>query len=452
MLQAARLESGIGGPTGHAAGDGSSLPPGPRTPAPVQTMRMIRDPVGYLRELNEEFGEAVTLHMVGFGTTVFFTSPDAVRQIFSLGAALPIGPVADVIRDIVGEHSPTQFDGPDHRRIRKLLAPLFGGEALDSYLPVLSDCTGREVSRWSPGETIVLREALERITLDQIVQVTFGFESEHERDRMSEAVDQVRAGMQLASMGPWVKRDLGRLSPWGRFLRHRRRLDELIFEQIDARRREGPRGGDMLSGLLRGEGEVDEAPFTRDELRDQLKSLVMGGHETVATTVSWATGLLLHHREHLEPVLAEAEAGEGRLTEALIQEAMRLCPPIVAMGRYTLTPTEIGGWPLPAGIRVWIPVSLIHHDPQSYEDPLSFKPERFLDSKPTRGTWVSFGGGPHHCIGAGFARHQTRILLQELLLSAELRPAEDELERARAENVISVPARGMQVVFEGRRE
>lgn len=452
MVQVASFESGIGAGTGRAAGHGSGLPPGPRTPAPVQTMRMVRDPVGYLRELNEEFGEAVTLHMVGFGTTVFFTSPDAVRQIFSLGAALPIGPVADVIRDIVGEHSPTQVDGPDHRRIRKLLAPLFAGEALDGYLPVISNCTSREVRRWSPGETIVLREALERITLDQIVQVTFGFESEGDRDRMSEAVDQVRAGMQLASMGPWVKRDLGRLSPWGRFLRNRRRLDELILEQIDERRREGPTGEDMLSGLLRSEEEVDEAPFTRDELRDQLKSLVMGGHETVATTVTWATGLLLHHREHLEPILEEARAGEGRLTEALILESMRLCPPIVAMGRYTLKPTEIGGWLLPAGIRVWIPVSLIHHDPQSYEDPLSFKPDRFLDRKPTRGTWVSFGGGPHHCVGAGFARHQSRILLQELLLAAKLRPADYELERARAENVISVPARGMRVIYEGGRE
>jgi cytochrome P450 len=412
---------------------------------------MIRDPIGYLRELNEAFGDAVTLHMVGFGTTVFFTSPEAVRKIFSLGPALPIGPVADIIRDIVGEHSPTQYDGPDHRRMRKLLAPLFAAEALDRYLPVLSDCARREVSRWSPGETIVLREALERITLEQIVQVTFGFESERERDQMAEAVDQVRAGMQLASMGPWVKHDLGRLSPWGRFLRHRRRLDELILEQIDARRQEGPTGGDMLSGLLRTEAEVDETPFTREEMRDQLKSLVMGGHETVATTVSWTIGLLLHHREYLGPILEEAEAGEGRLTEALIQEAMRLCPPIVAIGRYTPEPIELDGWLLPAGIRVWIPASLIHHDPQSYEDPLVFKPERFLDERPARGTWVSFGGGPHHCIGAGFARHQSRILVQELLLSAELRPAENELERARAENVISVPTRGMRMIFEGPR-
>lgn len=415
-------------------------------------MRMVRDPVGYLRELHDEFGEAVTIRMVGFGTTVLFTSPDAVRQIFSLGAALPIGPVANVIRDIVGEHSPTQYDGDEHRRMRKLLAPLFHADALDGYLPIFSSCTGREFDRWSPGETIVLREALQRITLDQIVQITFGFESEQDRDRMAEAVDHVRAGMQLASLGPWVKHDLGRLSPWGRFLRHRRLLDDLICEQIDARRSTGPTGADMLSGLLRSEEAADEAPFSREEMRDQLKSLVMGGHETVANTVSWATGLLLHHPGNLDPLLREAEAGEGRLTEAVIQESMRLCPPIVATGRYTSEPTEIGGWELPAGIRVWIPASLIHHDPRSYPDPLSFAPERFLNVKPPRGAWVPFGGGPHHCVGAGFARHQSRILLQELLQFAQLRPASEELERARAENVISVPARGMRVIFEGPRQ
>ncbi len=412
---------------------------------------MIRDPVGYLRELHDDYGDTFTIRMFGFGTTVVFSSPDAIRQIFSDGDALPIGPVANVIRDIVGEHSLTQHDGAEHRRLRKLLAPIFVADALEGYLPIFSRSSSREFECWRPGETIVLREALQRITLDQIVQIGFGFEDPDERDEMSEAVDEVRAGMRLASLGDWVKWDLGPFSPWGRFVRHRRRLDEMICAQIELRRRSGPTGPDMLSGLLRAEAASDEAPFSIEELRDQLKSLVMGGHETVANAVSWAIGLLLQHPEQIPALIEEADKGGGRRAEAVMQEAMRLCPPIVATGRYTSEPREIDGWRLPRGIRVWIPASLIHHDPRSYEDPLVFKPDRFLDAMPSRGTWVPFGGGPHRCVGAGFARHQSRSLLQELLRFARLSPISDRLEVARAENVISVPAHGMRVRFEGRR-
>lgn len=427
------------------------LPPGPRTPAVIQTVRLIRDPDGYLRKCQEQYGDAITLKLIGFGSTVCFSDREAVRQIFSESDALPIGPVANVIRDIVGEHSPTQVDGDPHRRLRRLLAPLFMAKVVEGYLPVFARAAEREFATWRPGETIVLREALQRVTLDQIVEIAFGFTDAADRRRMAEAVDDVRAGARLASLGDWAKKDLGPWSPWGRFLRRRRRLDEMLYEQIAERRRTGPIGDDMLSQLLVAERESDDEPFTRDELRDQLKSLVMGGHETVATAVSWATGLLLHNPGYTDRIVAEARAGEGAFTEATIQEAMRICPPIVATGRYTSEPTRIGRWLLPEGIRVWIPAGLIHHDPTSYSEPEEFRPERFLGTTPSRGAWVPFGGGPHRCVGAGFARHQTRELLQSLLASTRLRPASAELERAKAENVISVPEHGMRVIYEGPR-
>lgn len=428
------------------------LPPGPRTPAAIQTVRLIRDPDGYLRKCQERYGDAITLRLIGFGSTVCFTDREAVLQIFSESEALPIGPVANVIRDIVGEHSPTQVDGEPHRRLRRLLAPLFMAKVVEGYLPVFAQAAEREFAGWRPGETIVLREALQRVTLDQIVEIAFGITDPGERSLMAAAVDDVRAGARLASLGSWAKKDLGPWSPWGRFLRRRRRLDEMLYEQIESRRRTGPIGADMLSQLLVAERDSDDEPFTRDELRDQLKSLVMGGHETVATAVSWATGLLLHNPGHTDRIIAEARSDRGEFTEATIQEAMRICPPIVATGRYTSEPTQIGRWLLPQGIRVWIPAGLIHHDPTSYSEPDEFRPERFLGTTPSRGAWVPFGGGPHRCVGAGFARHQTRELLQSLLSQTRLRPAADELERAKAENVISVPEHGMRVVYEGPRE
>jgi cytochrome P450 len=427
------------------------MPPGPRTPALLQTVRLIRDPDGYLRSCQERYGDAITLRLIGFGETVCFSDREAVRQIFSESEALPIGPVANVIRDIVGEHSPTQVDGDPHRRLRRLLAPLFMAKVVEGYLPVFKRAAEREFATWKPGETIVLREALQRVTLDQIVEIAFGFEDATQRHRMAEAVDDVRAGSRLASLGEWAKKDLGPWSPWGRFLRRRKRLDEMLYEQIEERRRTGPIGTDMLSQLLVAERESDDEPFTRDELRDQLKSLVMGGHETVATAVSWATGLLLHNPGHIDRIVAEARTGGTEFTEATIQEAMRIQPPIVATGRYTSEPTRIGRWLLPEGIRVWIPAGLIHHDPTSYSEPDQFRPDRFMGTTPSRGAWVPFGGGPHRCVGAGFARHQTRELLQSLLAYARLRPVAPELERAKAENVISVPEHGMRVVYEGRR-
>lgn len=426
------------------------LPPGPRLPAAAQTYQLMRDPVRFLEDCQERYGQAVTIRLLGFGRTVWVIDPEAVRTMHANPEDLPGGPAANIIEEIVGPNSPTQVDGEPHQRLRRLLSPAFHKESIAHHIEAFGRATENEIATWAPGQTLALKPAMERITLDVILRAVLGLDDRERRERMADAVDRVRSQALLASLGTWVRRDLGRFSPWGRFLRHKQELDRLIYEEIDARQGSANGGYDMLSMLLRAQDSQGDY-LSRDELRDQVKALIMGGHETGATALTWAVGLLLHHPAELEWVLAEARDGGYSYTEAAFREAMRLRPPILALGRITQRPVEIGGWKLPPGIRVWAPASLIHRQPEVYEDPDSFRPERLLASAPEHGAWLPFGGGPHRCIGAGFARIETRIILQTMLGQTRLRPAAESLEPVRGEGIIAAPANGMQVVYEGPR-
>src|SRR5436305_4485895 len=261
----------------------------------------------------------------------------------------------------------------------------------------------------------------------------------------------------IHGVAPITRVDLGPLSPWGRYLRARTEADEIIFDQI-ARRRAAAAAGqrddrdDVLALRLAVRGEDGGPGLTDAELRDELVTLLVAGHEATATALAWAFEGVLRHPDALARAREEAEAGGEAYIDAVVKETLRARPVVIDVARKLAAPARVGGYDLPAGVMVVPMITLVQTGPGVWEDPDAFRPERFLDGEPPEPyIWIPFGGGVRRCLGASFATLEIKVALQTILPAADLLPASPELEAPRLRLVTLVPARGAEVVLERRR-
>ena len=430
---------------------GSRLPPGPRAPTLVQTLRIARDPVAFLERCERRYGEAVTIRLLGFGRTVWVTDPELVRLVLASPDEMSAGEANRVTEPIIGAHSVVNSDGAAHRERRRRLSPSLRSGHVDRYREMFAAAAEREMATWSEGGELALHPAIARITMDVILGTVLGIEDpERSRDVAGAVRDLVDMG-NLAVLDPRFRTAAGPFSPGGRFKRRRERLDALVYQRIAAARAtNGGQHDDILSMLIRV-GREDGSPISDVELRDELVGLLVAGQESTGAALAWTFDLLLRHPPAHARVVAEARLGESRFTDAAIQEGLRLRPPVVAAGRIARRTVELGPWRIPPGTRLWAPMTLVQRSEEAFEAPGRFVPERFLDRKPKPMTWIPFGGGNRRCIGMGFALLEMRTVLQTVLAGAFIRPAREEAERPRLNNAIMVPSRGMMVRFDGRR-
>jgi cytochrome P450 len=242
--------------------------------------------------------------------------------------------------------------------------------------------------------------------------------------------------------------DLGRWSPWGRFLRARSRVDEILYEEISRRRRQAGDGdGFEIISLLLAARDEDGRPLSDEELRDELVTMLLAGHETTATALAWAFERLLRHPEKLDRLKSEIEVGEHGYLEAVCKETLRVRPVVMDVGRRLTRPLELGGHAIPAGTAVMPAIAAIHFSPDVYEDPEAFQPERFLDRQPEPNAWIPFGGGVRRCIGAAFAQFEMKVVLRTILQRVELRAPDPEPEKVRFRGITLVPQKGGMVVL-----
>jgi cytochrome P450 len=229
--------------------------------------------------------------------------------------------------------------------------------------------------------------------------------------------------------------------------------DALLFELIDERRAEsgGEERDDVLAMLLAARHE-DGSPMSQQELRDELMTLLVAGHETTASELAWAFERLARAPQALRTLLAEVDAGNGDdYLTATIHETLRHRPVIPnAAPRLTKQPVEVGGFAYPEGVVLVPNAYLVHHDPEIYPDPYAFRPERFLDESPGTYTWIPFGGGIRRCLGAALAMAEQRVVLETMARRLDLAAADPEPERALHRNVTMIPSRGAQVVVRSR--
>lgn len=426
--------------------DRSQLPPGPRGPGVWQSLNWLLRPVGFLRECTERYGDTFTFELLGLGTFVSFSKPEHVKQIFTADTAtLHAGDGNVVLKPVVGENSLLTIDEDVHLRQRRLMLPPFHGERMQGFLDRIDTIANDEIDRWRDGEHFNLRDKTRDIALNVILELIFGL-GHDDQARLQEfregmvALDP--AAYQRTVAMPFRIPLPGGRDPHSRFERGKASLDALIMDEVGKRRADpdAAERDDVLSMLLQARDDEGQ-PMTDQEILDELVTLVVAGHETTSTSLSWTFELLYRHPEAMKRATEEAKAGEHEYIDAVIKESLRVRPAVAMAVRKVMHPTEIGGVELPAGISVGANLFVTHRNPELYPDPLAFKPERFLENAPETYSWYPFGGGTRRCLGASFAMFEMRTILAAILRRVELRSPDGKPERVVRRAVVTLSPR-----------
>ncbi len=426
-----------------------SLPPGPSTSRALQTLRWIARPTAMLEDCHRRYGDMFTVRLAQEGDWVFLAHPDAVKQVFTGDPRLLHAGKANVIMlPVLGNNSVLLLDEAAHMSQRKLLLPPFHGERMRSYAQTMREVAAEEVERWPLGEPFAVWQSMQAITLEVIMRTVFGVEDEARRAPLRDAVaTALHRGISPKQLGLVTILGPQRLAkaPW--YQRNFAHSNRLIYDEI-ALRRQAPdldEREDILSMLLAARHE-DGSPMSDVELRDELMTLLIAGHETTASSLAWTLERLVRHPEMLDRLREEAEAGEDEYVDAVIKETLRLRPILSLVLRRLTEPMEIGGRLLPAGVNVAPAIHLVHRRPDVYPEPLRFRPERFLEGQGGTYTWFPFGGGVRRCLGASFAQFEMKIVLQEVVRRLALRAADPRPEPRKRRAITLVPGRGGEVV------
>ena len=431
----------------------AELPPGPRTPAVGQALRYARNPLGFLARYQRRYGDIFTVSFPYFGRVVYVASPELVKAVFTGSPTqFHAGEAnATVLEPALGPYSVLTLDEAPHMQQRKLLLPPFHGESVRRYGELIREATLREMETWPAGEAFALRPHMQRVTLAVILRAVFGVHDEARLIRAGKLIDEFSRRVDPIMAFPFLRRNLGRWSPWRRFLRAREALDEFIYEEISIRRREVEveERDDVLSLLLSASHD-DGTPMSDEELRDELVTVIGAGHETTATALAWAMERLLRTPRVLQRLRESIAAGEDDYLDATVKETLRARPVILDVARKLTAPIEIAGYVLPEETFVLPAIAALHYREDIFPEPREFRPERFLDGRVDNYAWIPFGGGVRRCIGAAFAEYEMRIVLRAILERAELSAPDPKPERVRIRNITLAPGKGTRVVLNRR--
>ncbi|ATL68113.1 cytochrome P450 [Nocardia terpenica] len=431
----------------------TSYPPGPRTPRLLQSLLYARWRAPYLVRQHRRFGEVFTLRLAPpyAEHLVVFSRPEHIREIFAGDPAdLHAGEGNRVLGAVLGPRSLLLTDEAEHARARRLLMPAFVGSALTGYRGMVEAIAKAHVDEWAPGSAVVMLDRMNELTLEVIMQVVFGVTDQGRRAELAPRLRRlanVHPLMFLSGSLPW----LSRFGTWKRLQDNQIAIDELLYAEI-AHRRTQPEldaRADVLSRLLAaGSGEnPDDAPLTDAELRDQLITLLLAGHETTASALSWAFHELAANPAVQDRARDAARTGDDKYLEAVLKEAMRRHTVIGGAARKLTRDQTIGGLDLPGGTVVSTSIILAHRNPNNHPEPDEFRPDRFLDGSVAPNTWLPFGGGVRRCIGAGFSLMEGTAVLREVLSRLTLSlPEGAGAEQNRTRNITNVPKDGARVV------
>lgn len=410
-------------------------------------------------ECRERYGRLFTIRLSPGRTVVVAADAAVAKEVFTGDPALlHAGEGNVVLRPLLGPRSVLLLDGPEHLRQRRLMLPPFHGERMRGYGERMRAIADRHVAQWPVGEPFAVQRSMQAITLEVILRVVFGVEEPARVAQLSaplrRLLDSTEQPWRLLALQLTRSEGARPRTPWGRVRRLLAPVDAMIYEEIAARRAElesgRPTRDDILTLLLSARDE-DDQPLTDAELRDELMTLLLAGHETTATALTWTLERITRHPEVLARLEAEV-GGEGAdaYLDAVIKETLRLRPVVPAVVRKLQAPLTFGGWDLPAGVNIAPNIWLIHRDPALYPEPEAFRPERFLDRTPGTYEWLPFGGGIRRCLGASFALYEMRMVLSTILERTRLAPTTDAPEQVTRRFVTFSPASGGRVTITQR--
>ena len=433
------------------AADSPPLPPGPPLPRVLQTAGFLLGGARFLEACRRRYGDAVTFGTLFDERFVMVFDPELVKQVFQgSNAQLHAGEANALLGPILGERSVLLLDGTEHLRHRRLLLPPFHGRSMLAHIQTMRTCADLEIDSWPVGEPFALLPSLQSLTLRVILRAVFGYEpgpaEEEFRRRLRAMVEPLARSRGLLMIAAVVRGGRERRGAV-EFEARKRAVDEILYAEI-ARRRQLPdlvQRDDVFSALLLARDEEGEQ-LTDREVRDELLTLLLAGHETTATGLAWTFDLLLHDRR----VLALAREREDRYLDAIVKESLRIRPVIPGIGRVVRQePFRLNGYEVPPGIEINPSIRTIHRRADLYPSPSSFTPERFLGpDAPDTYTWVPFGGGTRRCLGASFALTEMRVILARVLERAQLKAADTRVAKAQFRAITLAPKGGVRVIQE----
>lgn len=426
------------------------LPAGPREPPAVQTLWWLTQPISFMESCRRRFGASFTVRFLGFERpTIFLSDPDSIRALYSEPKhMLPSGRTL-ALRPILGPRSLLLLEGEEHLTRRRMMLPPFHGERMRTYESLIRDLAEREVAGWPVDRSFALYPRMQALTLEVIISAVFGVVDPDRRQTLRELLpilleQRSALRLQLRMLLSARARQADSLQRSRSVLE---RIDVLLFEEIAARRADTTLASrqDILS-LLIAAGEQQGAAMSDAELRDQLMTLLLAGHETTATALAWTVDLLLCHPDagrSMQEALGGAEEDEHM--RAVITEALRLRPVVPLAGRRLASELEVEGIRLPTGTDVTPAIWLTHTRPDLYPEPYAFRPQRFLQDAPPSYGWIPFGGGVRRCLGAAFAEFEMRIVLSTIFQARSLSAERRRGERITRRTVTLAPAHGTVV-------
>ncbi|MBV9514591.1 MAG: cytochrome P450 [Mycobacteriaceae bacterium] len=430
---------------GEATTDPVRLPPAPPIPKLLAGIGFVAGRGRTVGALAKRYGSAFTLKLPIFGDAVVISDPAVIKDLFT-SSAERVGRASN-LGVILGPGSTFSLDGDEHRERRKLLVPPFHGKRMQGYEHLVEEEVRREIAGWPEGQEFQTLQPMMRITLNAILRAVFGAQG-GALDELRELLPPaVALGSRLAVLPEFARRDLGRWSPWGRFLAYRRRYDEII-DRLIAEARSDPafdERSDVLSMLLAARYENGE-PICDRHVADELLTLLTAGHETTATTLAWTVERLRRHPRLLARLTEEADAGGSQLQQATIWEVQRTRPVVDGTLRMTRTRIRLGEWVIPANHIVIVSIGLAHASEENFPNAKAFNPDRFLGTTPDTHTWIPFGGGVRRCIGAAFANMEMNVTLRTLLREFEFATTYAKGEPAHSRGVTTAPAHGGRAV------
>jgi cytochrome P450 len=425
------------------------LPPGPTAPPAVQTVNWLFRPIEFMDGCRRRHGDSFSVKFVGFQTPMVMVSdPEAVAALYKgRENGLPPGRTL-ALQPVMGPRSVLLLEGGEHIGRRKLMVPAFHGERMRAYRPLVEEIVGREIDSWPLMTEFAIHPRMQAVTLEVILRAVFGVSDQRRLARLRTLL----SGLLRTSSSPalqmrvLVARRFGRAGPLDDLQRLNDQVNEILAAEIAERRADPELDArtDILAQLVASRFE-DGSAMDDSELRDQLMTLLLAGHETTATALAWTFDLLLRNAPALARLRAELDAEGEDYLRAVITESLRLRPVIPIAGRRLHSELPVNGYTLPAGTDVTPAIWLTHTRPDLYPDPLAFRPERFLDSPPKTYGWIPFGGGVRRCLGAAFAEFEMRVVLREVLGRCELLAGRRRPEGIARRNITFSPRHGTPV-------
>jgi len=444
----------------------TTLPPGPPKIKFFQVMKILANPLPLLDECRRIYGKTFTIRLAGQPDNVVISDPIDLKQIFSAThTQLNTGEMnATLLQPVLGDNSLLTLDGKKHLHHRKLLLPPFHGQRMKDYGELMNKIAKNKISHWKPNSTLKLVDEAREITFNVILNAIFGMDEESSRFKtLTKSLNQLnhvasKIFSVITLITPALHRNLGFLTPWAKIMKLRRDVDICLFEEISARKKMSLDSRiDILSLLLQARDENGNA-MTDQEIRDEMLTLLLAGHETSTMGVSWAFyGILSnpHILKKLKDELAQFVFDDTDLVsnldklvylDAVIKEALRITPVFPYLLRITNESYQLGDRTFPKGTVISPCMYLAHHDPEYWTEPHKFMPERFLNSTETPYTYLPFGSGIRRCIGAAFAQSEMKIIIAQILLHVELKMEENYIAKPMRKGPVFEPAGGVPVI------